>query len=169
MAGRPLRRARLAQMLMEQGRQEEREAFVPEPEPVRPQPIRYTMTPPVRVPRPPAEDDGLPHFDSDAGPVAADEAASGDPVEGLRDRLRILGQSDKLSALTELALERANDILSIRLDPTMPDYMRLMQLQQQTLTAVLSTQAKVDESQLRKQQGDRLGEILDKIRAEGAL
>ena len=64
-----------------------------------------------------------------------------------------------------MALARARDILSMRLEPTMPDYLKLMAFQQQTLAAVLSTQTKVDETRLRAQQSDKLGDILARIRA----
>jgi hypothetical protein len=120
------------------------------------------------------DDDGLPHFEDLEGPQLpdvsnghrgqAEEAVADDPIEGLRDGLRVLGQSEKLSALTELALDRAHDILSMRLEPTMPDYLKLLAFQQQTLAAVLSTQTKVDETRLRSQQSDKLGDILARIR-----
>jgi len=53
----------------------------------------------------------------------------------------------------------------MRLEPTMPDYLKLLAFQQQTLAAVLSTQTKVDETRLRSQQSDKLGDILARIRA----
>lgn len=68
----------------------------------------------------------------------------------------------------QLSLDRARDILKIKIEPHMPDYLRLLGIQRDTLSAVLSTQARVDESKLRAQNTDKMAELLDTIRSEEA-
>lgn len=50
------------------------------------------------------------------------------------------------------------------LDPEAKNYMRLLGLKQQAMTMVLGVQSRVDDSKLRKKGGDRMGEILAKIK-----
>lgn len=81
------------------------------------------------------------------------------------DDVLAIAPPEKLADLVRLALERAHDILSIRLDPLHTDFIKLVSLQQSTLASVLATQARTDPGRLRGQQTDKLGELLERIKA----
>lgn len=68
--------------------------------------------------------------------------------------------------MTEKALLAADRILSIKIDPTHPDYLKITSLQKETLAAVLSTQARVDETTLRGARSDKRRELIDRIKSE---
>ena len=90
------------------------------------------------------------------------------PPPAKADNVLALAPPEKLQELVALALQRAHDILSIKLDPQAPDFIKLVSLQQSTLASVLGTQARTDPGRLRGQQGDKIGEILDRLRAGAA-
>lgn len=102
------------------------------------------------------------------GPQAASApmvAAAPVPTIPKGDDVLAMAPPEKLAALVEKALKAADVILSLQLDPHSPDFIKLVSLQQSTLASVLATQARTDPGRLRGQQGDKIGELLAKIRA----
>jgi len=81
----------------------------------------------------------------------------------------ILSQAppEKMRELVDLALLRAKEILSTRLDPRSPDFIKLAALQQSTLNSILGTQTRTDPGQLKGRPSDSIGEILEAIRTSG--
>lgn len=78
-------------------------------------------------------------------------------------------QSERLAELVDLSLDRARDILKVKLRPYQKNYLKLLTIQKETLAAVLSTQARVDEKRLRGRTKDKLGDILEAVKEAEAV
>lgn len=87
------------------------------------------------------------------------------PVPDRKRDAALLAQHELLDSATELALKRAKAVLEIEINPEDKHYMRLLGLQQQAMALVLGLQSRVDDSKLRKKGGDRMGQILDRLKA----
>jgi len=137
--------------------------------------------------RPSSEEDGIPSVGPDRDTKQPDvsngyrassgEAASLDPEARICQGDGVLSQSDKFVQASELALDRALEIL--KLDPLETDAegndkfstserFRLLTLQKETISTVLSAVARVDEARLKGKKQDRMAELLAAIKeAEG--
>lgn len=77
----------------------------------------------------------------------------------------LLAAPEKLKELLRKSLDAADRILSIVPDPSQPEYLKMVSLQATVLQAVLSTQARVDETRLRGAVQDRFGELMERLQA----
>lgn len=68
-----------------------------------------------------------------------------------------------------MALREAYWILNLRVTESHPDFLKIATLKRETLAAVLSTQAKVDETMLRGAKTDRRRELVQKIKDESGI
>lgn len=66
--------------------------------------------------------------------------------------------------MLSLSLERALDIMRIVPDPESKNYNKTLSTQQSTIATVLSTAARIDEARLRREQTDKLDELLSLVR-----
>ena len=83
-------------------------------------------------------------------------------------REEVLDASEGLDNLTQLALDKAKEILEMKLMPGDEDFSTILKAQVSQVQAILTTQARVDEGRFKKKQVDKLGELLDLIRGEEA-
>lgn len=83
-------------------------------------------------------------------------------------REEVLDASEGLDDLTQLALEKAKEILEMRLEPGDEDFNAILKAQVSQVQTILTTQARVDEGRFKKKQVDKLGELLDLIKGEEA-
>ena len=83
-------------------------------------------------------------------------------------REEVLDASEGLDTLTQLALDKAKEILEMALVPGDDDFTAILKAQVSQVQTILTTQARVDEGRFKKKQIDKLGEILDAIRSEEA-
>lgn len=83
-------------------------------------------------------------------------------------REEVLDASEGLDNLTQLALDKAKEILDMRLIPGDEDFNAILKAQVSQVQTILTTQARVDEGRFKKKQVDKLGELLDLIRGEEA-
>lgn len=90
------------------------------------------------------------------------------PVEAasIEEVVRDLKRSDRMSGLTDLALDAAERILSLVITLDTKDHLKLLGLQQQTLSSVLTVQTRVDGSSFRQHESDTLGDMLTMIKSE---
>lgn len=75
----------------------------------------------------------------------------------------VLDSSAKLDSLTQKALEFYDELLS---EPMSTDDMKLLSAQADAARTILTTQLRVDDSRLKKRDGDRLGELLRRMDEE---
>jgi hypothetical protein len=73
-------------------------------------------------------------------------------------------RSDKLTTLVDKAFDTLDECLELN-DPD-PDFVRMMSLRKDTALGVLNTQAKVDDTSLRRRQVDMLPKLLEIIARE---
>lgn len=64
-----------------------------------------------------------------------------------------------------MALERALEILNLKVDITAKDGLKLLAIQKETLTAVLTTQARVSTDAMRVGKSDRISDLIARIKA----
>ncbi len=83
-------------------------------------------------------------------------------------REEVLDASEGLDNLTQLALDKAKEILDMALIPGDEDFNAILKAQVSQVQTILTTQARVDEGRFKKKQVDKLGELLDLIRGEEA-
>ena len=83
------------------------------------------------------------------------------PSSSTRDA--VLDSSAKLDSLTQKALEFYDELLS---EPMSTDDMKLLSAQADAARTILTTQLRVDDSRLKKRDGDRLGELLRRMDEE---
>ncbi len=83
-------------------------------------------------------------------------------------REEVLDASEGLDNLTQLALDKAKEILEMPLVPGDEDFNAVLKAQVSQVQTILTTQARVDEGRFKKKQVDKLGELLDLIRGEEA-
>lgn len=83
-------------------------------------------------------------------------------------REEVLDASEGLDNLTQLALDKAKEILEMQLVPGDEDFNSILKAQVSQVQTILTTQARVDEGRFKKKQVDKLGELLDLIRGEEA-
>jgi len=83
-------------------------------------------------------------------------------------REEVLDQSEGLDNLTQLAIDKAEEILRLKLIPGDEDFNAILKAQTSQVATVLTTQVRVDEGRFKKKQVDKLGELLDLIRGEEA-
>jgi len=83
-------------------------------------------------------------------------------------REEVLDASEGLDNLTQLALDKAKEILEMELVPGDEDFNAILKAQVSQVQTILTTQARVDEGRFKKKQADKLGELLDLIRGEEA-
>lgn len=76
----------------------------------------------------------------------------------------VMERSDKLTDLVDKAFDTLNECLDLN-DPN-PDFVRMMSLRKDTALGVLNTQAKVDDTSLRRRQTDMLPKLLEIIARE---
>src|SRR6185369_7878937 len=93
--------------------------------------------------------------------TAAQEAAAALAGDGLRTRDGVLDASTALERVTNKALEQGEAILDRDLNVETPDnFGPVLRAKTSVISAVLTTQAKVDETRLRRQSLDRLPALL---------
>ncbi len=90
------------------------------------------------------------------------------PIESKPVREEVLDASEGLDNLTQLALDKAKEILEMDLVPGDDDFNAILKAQVSQVQTILTTQARVDEGRFKKKQADKLGELLDLIRGEEA-
>lgn len=90
------------------------------------------------------------------------------PVQTKPVREEVLDASEGLDNLTQLALDKAKEILEMPLMPGDEDFNAILKAQVSQVQTILTTQARVDEGRFKKKQVDKLGELLDLIRGEEA-
>ncbi len=83
-------------------------------------------------------------------------------------REEVLDASEGLDNLTQLALDKAKEILEMPLIPGDDEFAAVLKAQVSQVQTILTTQARVDEGRFKKKQVDKLGELLDLIRGEEA-
>lgn len=83
-------------------------------------------------------------------------------------REEVLDASEGLDNLTQLALDKAKEILEMELMPGDEDFNAILKAQVSQVQTILTTQARVDENRFKKKSVDKLGELLDLIRGEEA-
>ena len=83
-------------------------------------------------------------------------------------REEVLDASEGLDNLTQLAIDKAEEILRLKLIPGDEDFNAILKAQTSQVATVLTTQVRVDEGRFKKKQVDKLGELLDLIRGEEA-
>ena len=83
-------------------------------------------------------------------------------------REEVLDASEGLDNLTQLALDKAKEILDMDLIPGDEDFNAILKAQVRQVQTILTTQVRVDEGRFKKKQVDKLGELLDLIRGEEA-
>lgn len=79
-----------------------------------------------------------------------------------------ISKHEAFSKLLDLSIERAVDIMSMKGDPNTKEGAKIISTQQAVAASVFSTAARIDETQLRRQQTDKMKDILERIRAEEA-
>ena len=72
----------------------------------------------------------------------------------------------KLEATTSKSLDKANEILDLPLDPERQHYPAELRARTALINTAMTTQARVDETRMRPQRGDRLPELLRLIAEE---
>jgi hypothetical protein len=82
--------------------------------------------------------------------------------EDANGNMGVLDTSTQLERVTGKALENAEGILDLALD-TDPEAGHVMRAKTSVITSVLNTQAKVDETRLRRQSMDRLPALLKMV------
>lgn len=90
------------------------------------------------------------------------------PVQAKAVREEVLDASEGLDNLTQLALDKAKEILEMKLIAGDEDFNAILKAQVSQVQTILTTQARVDEGRFKKKQVDKLGELLDLIRGEEA-
>lgn len=90
------------------------------------------------------------------------------PVQPKAVREEVLDASEGLDNLTAKALRKAEEILDLPLVLGDDDFSTILKAQVSQVSAVLTTQARVDEGRFKKKQADKLGELLDLIKSEEA-
>ena len=88
---------------------------------------------------------------------------------GVRGGAGILNKVDAFSDLLSLSIERVTQIMALKPNPTDKDFAKIMSTQQSIAASVFSTAARIDETQLRRQNADKLDEILEIVRQEEDL
>ena len=83
-------------------------------------------------------------------------------------REEVLDASEGLDNLTQLALDKAKEILEMPMMPGDEDFNAILKAQVSQVQTILTTQARVDEGRFKKKQVDKLGELLELIRGEEA-
>lgn len=83
-------------------------------------------------------------------------------------REEVLDASDGLDNLTQLALDKAKEILEMPLRPDDEAFNAILKAQVSQVQTILTTQARVDEGRFKKKQVDKIGELIDLIRSEEA-
>ena len=68
--------------------------------------------------------------------------------------------ASRLETISSKAVEKLDEIMGLPLDPDHPAFAPVLRAQTAAANTALSTQAKVDESALRKQEHDRMPELL---------
>ena len=68
--------------------------------------------------------------------------------------------ASRLETISSKAVEKLDEIMGLPLDPDHPAFGPVLRAQTAAANTALSTQAKVDESALRKQEYDRMPELL---------
>lgn len=63
-------------------------------------------------------------------------------------------------------MDRAIEIMQIPVDIDMPNFFKLVGTQQSIMTSVFSTTARVDDTNLRRAQTDRLDNLLRRLKSE---
>lgn len=121
---------------------------------------------------------GLPslgQLDSAQLPYVADghwgstgKAVAQNSSDGVREGDVVLDNSVMLTRLTGKALRKIESILDIELDPDDEEFGTLLRAQLAGSQAILNSQIKVDEQQFRRQQEDRLPQLLKIILEEQA-
>jgi hypothetical protein len=113
---------------------------------------------------------------SDVAPKAGTEPSSGEaarqgtivPVtSGHAPRSESL-LATRLEEVTEKAVNKLGDIIDMPLDPTDPHFTSVLRAQTSAANTTLTTQVKVDETTLRRQQLDRLPALLALVNATAA-
>ena len=110
-----------------------------------------------------------------AAPKADMEPSSGEPARqgtlapvanGRAPRNSIL--ATRLEEVTEKAVNKLGDIIDMPLDTTDPHFASVLRAQTSAANTTLTTQVKVDETTLRRQQLDRLPALLALVNATAA-
>lgn len=78
-------------------------------------------------------------------------------------------RGERLEGLVDKALDTAEEILSIEIDPFMPDSVRFISVKKDAAVAVLTLANKVDENRFRKRSASALLGILEKLTAQERL
>ena len=68
--------------------------------------------------------------------------------------------ASRLETISSKAVEKLDEIMGLPLDPDHPAFAPVLRAQTAAANTALSTQAKVDETALRKQEHDRMPELL---------
>ena len=68
--------------------------------------------------------------------------------------------ASRLETISSKAVEKLDEIMGLPLDPNHPAFAPVLRAQTAAANTALSTQAKVDESALRKHEADRMPELL---------
>lgn len=66
--------------------------------------------------------------------------------------------------LSNLAIERAIDIMKIKIDPKVPGFEKIMARQSGIIATMMSANVRVDSSRLRKPTDDPVGKMLDQLK-----
>lgn len=87
-------------------------------------------------------------------------------VEPVRDE--VLDASEGLDNLTQVALDKALEILQLPLNRDDESFGSVLRAQVAQVQAILTTQVRVDEGRFKKKQVDTLGKLIDLIKSEEA-
>ena len=87
-------------------------------------------------------------------------------AEPVRDE--VLDASENLDNLTQVALDKALEILQLPLRQGAEDFGSVLRAQVAQVQAILTTQVRVDEGRFKKKQVDTLGKLIEMIKSEEA-
>ena len=74
-----------------------------------------------------------------------------------------MDRGERLERLVDAALDTAEEILAMEVDPLFPDAVRVISIKKDAMLGVLNLANKVDENRFRKRSADALQGILEKI------
>lgn len=85
------------------------------------------------------------------------------------DGTPVLGKVEAFSDLLGKSIKRVTEIMDLRPETSDPNFARITSTQQAIAASVFSTAARIDETQLRRQNADKIDEILRIVREEEDL
>lgn len=102
---------------------------------------------------------------SSAPPRAAPKPESPISGGGIRNAADNLGKPEEFDKLTGLCLSKAIEIMELELDPDHREFGRLLSLQSSITSSVFSVTSRINNEALRRAPTDKIGGLLDELKA----